>query len=119
MNNHVIFNLSLSIKAEDAAKFKSVVDRLAAETALEDGTLSYRYSISQDKTKVTIHERYVNADAAVAHITHTYAPYADQFASLTSNDYFTIEGQVNQKLKETLEGSPAIFLDHFSGFDRV
>jgi len=118
MDKHVIFMISTRIAPADFEEFKGVVERLVADSSSEKGTLTYEYCASEDHSRITIFERYLDAAAATSHVTDTYAPYAEDFDRLTQNETFFVQGEVTPELERCLQGAPVIYLTPLVGFDR-
>ena len=119
MNKQITFILTLKISTSDFAQFLESVKRLVDETSREKGAVTYEYYVADDDRTIVIYERYVDADAAILHITNTFPPYAEEFSKLATTESFFIQGGITDQLRITMQGTQACYLTPLAGFDKA
>jgi quinol monooxygenase YgiN len=103
MNTQVSWLVELRIKTGQRENFLVLTRAMVEHARSEDGVLSYQRFISEDGQAIHVHERYVNSDAALAHLRAFARLFADQFASTVERTRFTVYGHPSDDLRNTLD----------------
>lgn len=110
-----VFHLRVEPALFDA--FAELVGRIVAATREEPGTLSYEYSVNQERTAVHIVERYRTA-ALLGHVERTFTPFADRFLELVTIERLSVYGRTTPEIRAKLDAFGAVYLTVFDGFTR-
>lgn len=108
MDNQVSWLVELRIKTGQHENFLALTRAMVEHARTEDGVLSYQRFISEDGHAIHVHERYVNSDAALAHLRAFARLFADQFASMVERTRFTVYGLASSELRNALHSFGAI-----------
>lgn len=117
MNASINWILTLKIKDGQLAALKEVRDALVSSTEQETGTITYEWYFNEDGTRCDIHERFVDSDAALIHMTG-FSGLADRFFAAAEPVGLTIYGDPSDAVKEGMAGMNPVFLSHRAGFRR-
>ena len=93
-----------------------MMNELIESAHLEAGTLNYEWNISDDKTRCHVYERYANSEAAMIHSRTFEEKFADKVLSIVDVANFTVYGNPNDEVKETLSEFGAVFMPAIGGF---
>jgi quinol monooxygenase YgiN len=116
MRNEIYWVVTCGVTPGKFDDFKAVVEPLVAATKAEPGSLTYDYSVSEDRTLVHIVESYSDSQAVVDHVTKTFSQYADAFTACVSVDGFIVYGWPDEAAKEILDGFGSVYMTPFEGF---
>ena len=86
--------------------------------ANEPGTLTYHWTISQDGTIGHIHERYANAEAALAHLASYNSQFAARLTPLVSSARMFVNGDPGAEVRQQIAGAQPIYMEDAGGFAR-
>lgn len=117
MSASINWILTLKIKDGQLDAFKAVRDALVASTEKEAGTITYEWYFSEDGTRCDIHERFVDSDAALVHMSG-FGKLADRFFEAAEPAGLTIYGEPSDAVKEGMAAMGPVFLTHRAGFRR-
>jgi quinol monooxygenase YgiN len=118
-SDEVYWVVTVSVPAGRMNDFKQVVDQLVAATKEEPGALGYEYNASADQSTVDIVERYRDSNAAVVHVTQTFAPkFSKAFLDIAKPVRFVVYGTPTAEAKKVLEGFNPVYMTPFNGFTR-
>ena len=92
---------------------------MVESTRTEPGALIYERYISDDHQTVHVFERYLDSNAAVAHLTAFGKMYSERFARMVNRKRFTVFGTPTVELKEILDPLGATYVAALAGFSRV
>jgi quinol monooxygenase YgiN len=95
--------VELRIKNGQRENFLILTRAMVEQARNENGVLSYQRFISDDGQTIHVHERYVNSDAALAHLRAFARFFADQFASMVERTRFTVFGHPSDELRFALD----------------
>jgi hypothetical protein len=71
-----------------------------------------------EQNTVDIIERYQNSNAAVQHVTQTFAKYAKEFLENAQVGRFVVYGSSNDEVKKVLKDFNPVYFSAFDGFTR-
>lgn len=103
MDAQVSWLVELRIKNGQRENFINLTCAMVEHARTEDGVLSYQRFISDAGQTIHVHERYVNSDAALAHLRAFALLFADQFASMVERTRFTVYGHPSDDLRNALD----------------
>ena len=69
MSNHISWHVELQVKPGQLNDLRALTEQMVESTRTEPGALIYERYISDDHQIVHVFERYVDSNAAVAHLT--------------------------------------------------
>ncbi len=120
MNDHPVFwTLDLTLDPEKVAPWRELLREIVAEIeAREPGTLTYRWSISEDKTTAQVFERYADPEAALAHMKTFSDKFASRFFAPVRNKRLLVYGDPGEELREEIKGFDPIYLSPITGLNR-
>ena len=96
----------------------AVATELVAHTQdTEDGAMSYRWFLSEDKTEVTVIETYENSAAVMFHGSN-YVPFIERLAPLRSTTSITLYGDLSPELRAVVDKAGYQVNASMSGFIR-
>ena len=109
----------ITFTVDQMDKFKPIVQKLVAATAKEPGILEYEYAVGDDQKTVDIFERYINAHAAVVHVTENFGPnFSKDFLAVAKPTRFVVYGVPTEELKKTLADFKPVYMTPFDGFTK-
>ena len=117
MTNNIYWTISTTVKEGRLAGLKEHFAKMIATTSTEPGALSYDFWLSEDETRVHIHERYVDNDATVAHVQNV-GEHLGPFLDAVEMDPLVILGPVNDEVKAIFDGFGASYTTFLGGLDR-
>ncbi len=99
----VTFIIDLAVnpdsKIEDLTQFTKEITANVLEK--EDFCLEYGYYISEDKTSITLYEKYIDSESALKHAqSFREGDFFDKFFKLFAPNKFIITGPVSDEFKE-------------------
>lgn len=112
-----------NIEAECNPTNHQAISDLAAEMSSyfhsnESGTTHFEWSTAADRSKVVLHERYADSEAALSHIMAFGERFAERFMALVVLKRVVVSGYPTPALQETLAGMSPEVLTTFAGFSR-
>jgi len=119
MNENVSWIFELTIKEGQLENLKKIMLELVNATKEnEPGTMAYEWSISDDNAKCHIHERYVNSEATLIHLTTFIDKYAARLLETGDATSFVVYGTPSDDAKKVLDGFAAVYMSPIGGFIR-
>lgn len=119
MSEQVAWVLQLSIKEGQYDNVIALMDEMVAATqANEPGTLSYEWSVNEDKTMCHLYERYSDSAAAMVHMGSFGSNFMKRFFSLMRSTGIFVYGNVSDELQNALAGLKPLYMDDIGGFTR-
>jgi len=97
-------------------EFETLTGEMVASTQAEIGVLAYQRFISADRQTVYVHERYVNSDAAMAHLVKFAARFGERYGSLVERKRFLVFGEASDALRTLLDRYGATYYRPFGPF---
>lgn len=119
MSDIVEWVLQLDIQVGQGDKVRPLLDEMVAMSEAEEpDALHYVYYTNDDRTKVTVLERYTDSAAAMVHLGKFEARYADRFFAVFAPTRFTVFGPASAELRTALSGFGAVYMKYEIGFSR-
>ncbi len=119
MSEQVYFVVELAIKPGELDNFKGLTKEMVEATqANEPDTLNYEWTINEDNTVCHIYERYTDSAAVMAHVAWFGQNFAEKVMTASDITRFTVYGNPNEAVRETLGGFGAVFMSPIGGFAR-
>ena len=119
MSNPISWHVELQVKPGQLNDLRALTGQMVESTRTEPGALIYERYISDDHKIVHVFERYVDSNAAVAHLTAFGKMYGERFAKLVDRKRFTVFGTPTVELKEILDPLGATYVAAVAGFSRI
>ena len=119
MSNDISWHVELQVKAGQLDALCALTNEMVESTKSEAGALIYERYISHDRQIVHVFERYVDANAAVAHLTSFGKTYGERFGKMVDRKRFTVFGTPTSELKEILDPLGATYAAALAGFSRA
>lgn len=119
MSDIIEWVLEMDVQAGQGDAVEPLVSELSAATKSDEpGALTYEYYISDDKSRVTVIERYTNNAAAMVHLGNFGAKFADRFLATFAPTRLVVYGPAEADLRAAVEGFGAVHMDYLVGFHR-
>ncbi len=118
MPHNLSWNLQLTIHEGKTDEFRALATEMAASVETEPGTLQYEWFMGEDGHTCHINERYVDSEAAITHIAHFGANYAERMMAIITPTQFSVYGDPSVAVREALIGFGAVHLKYLTGFRR-
>ena len=119
MSNQISWHVQLQVKPGQLTGLRALTDQMVESTRTEPGALIYERYISDDHQIVHVFERYVDSNAAEAHLTAFGRMYGERFAKMINRQRFTVFGTPSVELKEILDPLGATYVAALAGFSRI
>ena len=84
----------------------------------EASTTHFEWSVTSDRTRVDIHERYANSDQALSHMAAFGEHFGSRFMDLLKPTAVVVYGFPTAELKAALAGLSPLSTETFAGFHR-
>ena len=117
MTENIYWIISLKIGDGNVQAVKDIAPVFCDLTKQEPGALAYEWSLSADGSKLNVYERYVNSDAALAHLANV-GPRLPELFALASPTGIECYGAASDTFKEAVKDLPVTFYSQFDGFCR-
>lgn len=119
MSEQVAWVLQLSIKEGQYDNLVALMEEMVAATRTEEpGTLSYEWSVNEDKTICHLYERYSDSAAAMVHMGSFGRNFMKRFFSVMAATGIFVYGNVSDELQEALAGLRPLYMGSIGGFTR-
>jgi quinol monooxygenase YgiN len=119
VTSNVFWTFGVAIKNGKLDELKDLIQEMSdTSQANEPGTLSYEWTISDNKTAAEVHERYADSDAALRHLASFNENFADRLMALVEPTGMTVYGSPSAALKKTLAGADPAYMAVIGGFSR-
>jgi len=117
--SQVFWVADFAVKDGQASALCDLVREMSeAANANEPQTLIYQWTISDDRRRAQVHERYADSDAALRHLATFNRHYAERVMALVEHKGMTVCGSPSAKLKDALAGAAPAYMQAFGGFVR-
>jgi len=118
MSAEVSWLLELNVNLGREEDFRVLMAEMVASAQAEPGTLGYLWASNADNTLCHMHERYVDSDAALAHLKVFGEKFADRFLDVLALTRFVVYGSASDALKEALTGFFPFYMERGGSFTR-
>jgi quinol monooxygenase YgiN len=116
MRTDIYWIASGSIKPGKFEEFLTVSEQMAKVTAEEEGSISYEFNVSEDRTQVHVFEHFRDDAAAVHHLTVTLPLFGEAYGETASIDGLVVYGTPQGQAKEILDSLGSVYFTPVSGF---
>ena len=99
MNNEVYYTYEGIIRPNKHDKLLALIEEFIRVSKIEDKLLKYEYYFNADKTKIIVHKRFSDSDAAVLHV-QTVGYLFRQLAECIDIQPFYILGNLDLEARE-------------------
>ena len=110
--------MELSIDEQKVDDIDTLMEELVSEADREIGTMAHEWNFSDDGSVCQLYERFVDADAAMLHLSMFGEQFADRFLSACSVTGVTILGYANEDVLGALARFSPNVLTQKAGFAR-
>jgi quinol monooxygenase YgiN len=110
--------LQCDVKEGQLDAFNELMEEMVADTSEEPGALNYEWYIADDAGAVHLYERYVDSDAAIAHLDGFKEKWAGRFMGCVNVTRFTVYGNTSDAAREVMAPLGAKQLGRWGGFSR-
>ncbi|MGB0590013.1 MAG: putative quinol monooxygenase [Myxococcota bacterium] len=114
MTNNIYWTIDATVKEGRLADLKEHFKLMIEMTSREAGALSYDFWLSDDETRVFIHERYADNEAALAHVQNVGA-HLGPFLDAIEMAPLVLLGPVNDAVKAVFDGFGASYTTFLGG----
>ena len=115
MNNNIHWTINATIKEGRLEGLKEHIVKMVEMTKTEEGALNYEFFLNDDNTRIFIHERYANSEAAIAHVQNV-GPHLGPFLDAVEMDPIVIFGDLSDEGKTAFAPFGASYTNHLNGF---
>ena len=119
MSEHISWHVELQVKPGQLDALRALTNEMVEATKNEPGALIYERYVSDDRQTVHVFERYVDPNAAVAHLTAFGRMYGEKFSTMIDRKRFTVFGTPTVELRKILDPLGATYATAFAGFSRI
>ncbi len=117
MSNQIYWTLICDVNNGQLDALKTVSKKFCELTAQEEGVVAYEWSLSSDTGVLHVHERYVDSDAALAHLGNV-GPHLDELFALVAPREIICYGNASDAFRDAVRDFPMTYMDMFNGFNR-
>ena len=119
MSDIIEWVLEMDVQPGQADSFQALIEEMSTATKNDEpGALVYEYYTNDDRSKVTVIERYADNAAVMVHLGNFAAKFADRFLAAFAPFRFTVYGPANQEVRDALAGFGATHMSLAAGFYR-
>jgi quinol monooxygenase YgiN len=111
------FNLTFDIDPENFEQITDLADILTTMSRQEPGCLAYECSVSNDRSKIYMVERFNTSSSAYTHITDGFSQHAEAWGNLTSLSTFVVTGNPDDDVRALLPPN-VLYVETFTGFTK-
>jgi quinol monooxygenase YgiN len=115
MTENIYWTINATIKEGCLEGLKEHIVKMVEITKTEEGALNYEFWLNDDSTRIFIHERYVNSEAAIAHIQNV-GPHLGPFLDAVEMDPIVILGNLSDEGKAAFAPFGASYTQDLNGF---
>ena len=119
MSEHISWHVELQVKPGQLDALRALTNEMVEATRDEPGALIYERYVSDDRQTVHVFERYVDPNAAVAHLAAFSKTYGERLARLIERKRFTVFGTPTAELRAFLDPLGATYAIALAGFSRM
>lgn len=116
--SQISWQVELKVKPGKLEDFRRLTHEMTESTLSESGAIIFERFISPDGKTVYVNERYVDSDAAVAHLRIFKERFARRFSDMVERNKFIVFGNPSDDLKRVLDAFGAEYFKLFDGFSR-
>ena len=117
--NEVAWLFELELKPGCREQFEALMpEMIDATRSNEPGCLSYQFFVNDDGTVIQAYERYVDSDAALAHMGAFGQKFAGRFMELVNPRSFTVLGAPSDQLRQAIRPIGAAVHSPVDGFSK-
>ena len=110
--------LAANVKPGQLESLRALMEEMVESTEKEPGTLAYEWFISEDENSFHLYERYVDSEAALAHLSAFGDQFAARFTDAIDPTGFHVYGDPTEPARKALSRMGAEFLATWGGFAR-
>jgi quinol monooxygenase YgiN len=119
MTDQVYWVLNLEVREGKFDELTVLMKEMSDATkANEPGTLNYEWTVSDDRRRVTILERYSDSAAAIVHLGSFMKNFAPRFMACLEPKSLVTHGNASPELRKMLDGMGSKYMAPFGGFSR-
>lgn len=117
VSDEIAWRIELSVKSDQVGNLLALTDEMVESASVEDGCLSYQRFIGSDGHSVHVYERYLNSEAALAHLKVVFIRFGDRFVSMVNRNRFTVYGTPSSDLRQMLDRFTPEYLRPFGNLE--
>ena len=104
-SDDIAFIIDLKVNSDSNEDLNSFVKEITENVInTEDFCLEYAYYVSEDKSSVTLYEKYINSESAVKHGQNFMgSPFFERFFNLFTLEKFIVTGPASEEFKNFTE----------------
>lgn len=118
MGGQVSWHVELAVRPGRLDNFRALTSEMVESAQSENGVLSYERFVSDNGKVVHVNERYVDSEAAVAHLRAFRKDFGRRFSDLVDRKRFTVYGTPSIALKELLDTFDVQYFGPLGGFSK-
>lgn len=111
MYHEIAWQVELTVPPQLFHNFIVLTQEMTVVAAREKGILIYERFWSHDLNTVFLYERYVNSQAAIAHLQLFQNQFSHRFTQIAKRERFLVFGEPSDELKAMLHSYGATFLE--------
>lgn len=115
MTDNIYWILKAKIGDGNLDSLKRLAEEFCGMTKPEPGVITYEWSITPDGEFLHIYERYLDSDAAMAHLANVGSELP-RLMALVSVTEIECYGKVGSDFREASKDFPMVYMDTFCGF---
>ena len=115
MTENIYWILKAKIGDGNLDELKKLAKECCEITKTEPGVMAYEWSIAQDREMLHIYERYMDSEAAMAHMANLSAQLP-QLMGLVSVTEIECYGKASGDFREAAKDFPMVYMETFCGF---
>ncbi|MDR3600359.1 MAG: hypothetical protein P4L49_07755 [Desulfosporosinus sp.] len=118
MNKNISWIFELTLTKGNANDLKKLMVELVESTENEPGALAYEWTLNEANNICHIHERYLDSNSALVHLTTFNDKFAARLMALGDATGFVVYGSPSKELKDALEAFGGTYMSPIGGFTR-
>ncbi|MGA0839955.1 MAG: putative quinol monooxygenase [Pseudomonadales bacterium] len=115
--NHVYTIFKAEVPEGAVEELRKVAAYMTELTSREPGVIAYEWSLSEDRRRLHVYERYVDSEAGLAHLANA-GPELSKLLDIVSLIEIECYGPASDDLRTAIKDFPLTFLQPFEGFHR-
>ncbi len=116
MEQNVIWEVKGNIKKHSRDDFEKVMRDMIEAVVPEEGTIHYEWYVGQDGEQLSVYERYVDAAAAIKHVSTSWSAAAERFMSVVDITEFIVYSDLTPEVQALVEGLNPVYMKPVGGF---
>jgi quinol monooxygenase YgiN len=115
--NNLYWVLKATINEGQLEALQVLTKDLVKLTQAESGALAYEWSISEDQKSLHIYERYIDSEAALAHLANVgeHLPKLMQLIAPTTMECY---GPASNQFKQAVAGLPVVYFNIYDSCEK-